>query len=88
MPTSELSDALNPYASQNRRGPSINEYAYTQNDEAISYQPIVQPPLQHVPHVSELELAVAEPPPPPAPVNRSVTADTKHDLVYLMTQGH
>jgi hypothetical protein len=75
MPTGELSDALNPYASQTRRGPSVNEYAYAQDDEPVSYQPIVHPPLQHVPHVSELELAVAEPPPPAAPFNRSVTGN-------------
>ncbi|KAF8974179.1 hypothetical protein BDZ97DRAFT_1647498 [Flammula alnicola] len=60
MPTSELSDALNPYASQARRGSAINEYSSPSHTH--SYQPIVQAPQliqqPHVPHVSELEMAI------------------------------
>jgi hypothetical protein len=56
MPTSELSDALNPYA---RHRQNVQEYSpQIQN---ILYQPVVQPVQQHVPHVSELEMAITEP---------------------------
>ena len=61
MPSSELSDALNPYASQIRQRTSA-EYPPSNND--LSFQPVVQPPQQYVPHVSELEMAFAEPPVP------------------------
>ncbi|KAF8897679.1 hypothetical protein BD779DRAFT_1432207 [Infundibulicybe gibba] len=64
MPTSELSDALNPYATQTRP-----------RTQHIDYSTPAQPPpqqiqAQHVPHRSELELAISEPPPPPPPPPR------------------
>ncbi|KZT19279.1 hypothetical protein NEOLEDRAFT_982239 [Neolentinus lepideus HHB14362 ss-1] len=63
--TSELSDALNPYAAQHRTR-NNNEYNQFLNPP----QPVVQQPRPYVPHRSELELAIAEPPsprPPPQP---------------------
>lgn len=61
MPSSELSNALNPYISQSRTRQSAPEYL-------LSYEPVAQPPpQQYIPHRSELELAVSEPPPPPPP---------------------
>ena len=60
MPSSELSDALNPYASRQRT--SVPEYSPL--NRSLSFQPVVQPPQQYVPHVSELEMAIAEPPTP------------------------
>lgn len=56
MPSSELSNALNPYANQPRPRP-----AYPVPYDTLQPQ---QPP-PYVPHRSELELAVSEPPPPP-----------------------
>ena len=68
MPSSELSDALNPHASQIRQRTSVTEYSpLTCN---LSFQPVVQPPQQYVPHVSELEMAIAEPPAPTPPSAR------------------
>lgn len=58
MTSSELSNALNPYVVQTRSRSLNNQY---QNH----LQPVVQPPQQHVPHRSELELAISEPAPPP-----------------------
>ncbi|KIJ70102.1 hypothetical protein HYDPIDRAFT_172008 [Hydnomerulius pinastri MD-312] len=57
MPTSELSDALNPHYAQSR---SRSSHASSSNQR---YPPISQPTVQqHVPHRSELESAIAEPP--------------------------
>jgi hypothetical protein len=61
MPSSELSNALNPYASQIRQRTSAE---YPPSNHNLSFQPVVQPPQQYVPHVSELEMAIAEPPVP------------------------
>ncbi|KAK0498621.1 hypothetical protein EDD18DRAFT_1158480 [Armillaria luteobubalina] len=59
MGTSELSDALNPsYAVPYRNRPPQNPYPEP-------HLPVVQAPQQHVPHRSELELAISEPQPPP-----------------------
>ncbi|KAF9247344.1 hypothetical protein BU15DRAFT_84857 [Melanogaster broomeanus] len=61
MPTSELSDALNPYYAQSR---SRSSHAASPNQrQPPSTQTAIQ---QHVPHRSELELAISEPPRPPA----------------------
>lgn len=68
MPSSELSDALNPYASQIRQRTSVAEYSPSNRN--LSFQPVVQPPQQYVPHVSELEMAIAEPPTPAPPSAR------------------
>ncbi|KDQ64637.1 hypothetical protein JAAARDRAFT_145597 [Jaapia argillacea MUCL 33604] len=60
MPTSELSDALNPYIVQPR----------SRNAGATLHQPpplAVQQPQPYIPHRSELELAISEPPPPTRP---------------------
>ncbi|KAG1752644.1 uncharacterized protein EDB91DRAFT_1293569 [Suillus paluster] len=54
MPTSELSQALNPFFAQPRPRSSNTQ---------IHFQP-VQPTQAHEPHHSELELAVSEPPRP------------------------
>ncbi|EPQ59400.1 hypothetical protein GLOTRDRAFT_136278 [Gloeophyllum trabeum ATCC 11539] len=64
--TSELSDALNPYAVQSRARSTnvVNHYA-------SPVQPVVQQPRPYVPHRSELELAITEPPSPrPPPQSR------------------
>lgn len=58
MPTSELSDALNPYASQSRQRPIQN---------FPNYSNVPQAPPNYVPHRSELERAIAERPPSPPP---------------------
>jgi len=68
MPSSELSDALNPYASHIRQRTSVAGYSPPNNN--LSFQPVVQPPQQYVPHVSELEMAIAEPPAPAQPSTR------------------
>jgi hypothetical protein len=62
MPTSELSDALNPYARHRQ-----NVHEYSPQIQHILYQPVVQPVQQHVPHVSELEMAITEPVPTQQP---------------------
>jgi hypothetical protein len=68
MPSSELSDALNPYASQTRQRTTVAEYPPSNHN--LSFQPVVQPPQQYVPHVSELQMAIAEPPAPALPSAR------------------
>jgi hypothetical protein len=55
MHTSELNNALNPYASQSR-----SRHSYQAPHEQAA-----QPAQQYTPHRSELELAISEPPPPP-----------------------
>ncbi|KAF9534788.1 hypothetical protein CPB83DRAFT_780609 [Crepidotus variabilis] len=67
MTTSELSDALNPYASSRKRQ-TVAEYS--PQVQHAAYRPVVQPPQQYVPHVSELQMAITEPPPPPPPPAR------------------
>ncbi|KAF8913783.1 hypothetical protein CPB84DRAFT_1720486 [Gymnopilus junonius] len=69
MPASELSDALNPYASQGRQRIFATEYSPPVNTFIHQPQPVVSPPQQYVPHVSELHMAIAEP--SPQPVNRT-----------------
>ncbi|KAG6903491.1 hypothetical protein C0995_005514 [Termitomyces sp. Mi166 len=55
MPSSELSNALNPYANQPRPRPSYS----------VPYEQLPPPqPQLYVPHRSELELAISEPQPP------------------------
>ncbi|PFH51403.1 hypothetical protein AMATHDRAFT_74957 [Amanita thiersii Skay4041] len=71
MPTSELSNALNPYANQERpRQPHA--------DYAAPIQQVIQPPQQYVPHRSELELAMAEP--------RPIGVNAVHELVRLISE--
>lgn len=70
MPTSELSDALNPYASQARRAPVFNEYSQI---PTYSYEPVAQtlpqPQFQQNQwHVSELQNAMVQPEPEPEPL--------------------
>ncbi|KAH7931242.1 hypothetical protein BV22DRAFT_1027471 [Leucogyrophana mollusca] len=60
MPTSELSDALNPYYAQSRSR-STNNSVFPENTQRQT-----QHSQQYAPHRSELELAVSEPPQPPA----------------------
>ncbi|KAG6854864.1 hypothetical protein C0991_012054 [Blastosporella zonata] len=58
MASSELSNALNPYANQHR----------ARTTYPVPYDhPEPPQPLPYVPHRSELELAISEPPPPPPP---------------------
>ncbi|KAI0068808.1 hypothetical protein BV25DRAFT_1874039 [Artomyces pyxidatus] len=61
MPTSELSDALNPNAAHSR------PRTYSDFQTTIS-PPVVQHQAAFVPHRSELEYAIFEPPPPPPPI--------------------
>ena len=70
MPTSELSDALNPYASQARRAPAFNEYS---QNPPYSYESVAQtlpqPQFQQNQwHVSELQNAMVQPEPEPEPL--------------------
>ncbi|KAI9448140.1 hypothetical protein H4582DRAFT_1898809 [Lactarius indigo] len=65
MPTSELTDALNPFVGQQQQQQQSysEQQTYTQPFQAA-------PPPQSssfVPHRSELEYAISEPPPPPRP---------------------
>ncbi|KAH9179811.1 hypothetical protein EDB89DRAFT_1923303 [Lactarius sanguifluus] len=65
MPTSELTDALNPFVGQQQQQQQSysEQHTYTQPFQAA-------PPPQSssfVPHRSELEYAISEPPPPPRP---------------------
>ncbi|EGN93014.1 hypothetical protein SERLA73DRAFT_190145 [Serpula lacrymans var. lacrymans S7.3] len=93
MPTSELSDALNPHVVQTRSRPSNASPLYSD-----SLQPVIQRPQQYVPHRSELELAISEPPPqaaapPSSPHNtvarsRNVNSGGVHavqELLRLLT---
>ncbi|KAG9317452.1 hypothetical protein JVU11DRAFT_1652 [Chiua virens] len=76
MPTSELSDALNPYYAQTR--------SRTTHASESQRPPAVQPaPLQQAAHRSELELAISEPPRPPAthpalPIDHSPARSNPH----------
>lgn len=63
MPTSELTDALNPFIGQQQQQQHTysEQHTYTQPFQAA-------PPPQSssfAPHRSELEFAISEPPPPP-----------------------
>ncbi|TFK28855.1 hypothetical protein FA15DRAFT_633377 [Coprinopsis marcescibilis] len=69
MSTSELTDALNPYAVQRIR-PAVTEYTSTTTTQQHAYRPLAQPPAQYVPHRSELELAIIEPQPVQTPAPR------------------
>ncbi|KAJ7781084.1 hypothetical protein B0H16DRAFT_1497024 [Mycena metata] len=73
MPSSELTDALNPHA----RPRNSNASAYP--------TPAMQPAQPHIPHRSELELAISEPPPTrsrPHPSPGAITA--VQELVSLV----
>ncbi len=61
MPTSELTDALNPFIGQQRQP------HYPSDQHAYPSQPFRIPPPQSffAPHRSELEYAISEPPQPP-----------------------
>ncbi|KIL70175.1 hypothetical protein M378DRAFT_156244 [Amanita muscaria Koide BX008] len=70
MPTSELSNALNPYITQERPRQQVTEYQTS--------LPQVAPPQHYVPHRSELELAISVPQPiPPQPAPQSLAPPTK-----------
>ncbi|KAF8631538.1 hypothetical protein AX15_002294 [Amanita polypyramis BW_CC] len=74
MPTSELSNALNPYVTQERPRQPIAEYPTPLQQVATTPQP-------YVPHRSELELAVSEPQPPaPPPPNRPSTLKPRNQF--------
>src|SRR5579863_672582 len=61
MPTSELTDALNPFIGQQRQP------HYSSDHQQYPSQSFHTPPPQSsfTPHRSELEYAISEPPPPP-----------------------
>ena len=68
MPTSELSDALNPNVVRQRNYDDVLVYqdqqAHSNLQPNFHYeQPPQQPRYEYVPHRSELELAVVEPTP-------------------------
>jgi len=69
MPTSELSDALNPNVVRQRNYDDILVYQDQQPHSNLHHpdfnheQPTQQPQYHYVPHRSELELAVVEPTP-------------------------
>ncbi|CAA7259645.1 unnamed protein product [Cyclocybe aegerita] len=87
MPTSELSDALNPYASQSRQRQSA-PVDYSPPNQTISYQTVAPPSQQYVPHVSDLELAIAEPTPaPPALPRQGVNVFAELARVVVATQN-
>ncbi|GLB33954.1 hypothetical protein LshimejAT787_0108380 [Lyophyllum shimeji] len=71
MPSSELSNALNPYVGQSRSRTSSSTYF-------TPYDTVAPTPVQpYVPHRSELELAISEPPPPPPPAIATNTVTTR-----------
>ncbi|KAH0839921.1 hypothetical protein J3R83DRAFT_873 [Lanmaoa asiatica] len=72
MPTSELSDALNPYYAQQR---SRSTHVSGNQRPLPALQPAA---LQHAPHRSELELAISAPPRPTAtpPIGHSPACST------------
>ncbi|KAF5388452.1 hypothetical protein D9615_000536 [Tricholomella constricta] len=71
MPSSELSNALNPYINQSRSRTSSSAYS-------TPYNLVAQPPAQpYIPHRSELESAISEPPPPPPPEIVTTTVVTR-----------
>jgi hypothetical protein len=61
MPTSELSNALNPYVTQDRHRQPVTEYS-------TPLQQVASIPQHYAPHRSELELAISEPQPPAPPL--------------------
>jgi hypothetical protein len=61
MPTSELTDALNPFIGQQRQ-PHYPSDQHTYPSQPFQTSP---PHSFFTPHRSELEYAVSEPPPPP-----------------------
>jgi len=70
MPTSELSNALNPNVVRQRNYDDVLVYQDRQAHSNLHHpnfdyeQPPQQPRYEYVPHRSELELAVVEPTPP------------------------
>jgi hypothetical protein len=60
MPTSELTDALNPFIGQEQEQSQSHYHQYpSQSSNALP------PQSSFAPHRSELEYAISEPPPPP-----------------------
>lgn len=78
MPTSELSDALNPNVVRQRNYDDVLVYQDQQAHSSLHHpnfhyeHPPQQPQYEYVPHRSELELAVVEP-----------TPTQRYDLVLL-----
>ncbi|KAI0268371.1 hypothetical protein BC834DRAFT_869090 [Gloeopeniophorella convolvens] len=64
--SSELSDALNPFAGQQRQARYLDQQQVYSAALPTAPVPTLAP---FVPHRSELEYAIAEPPPPPKPRN-------------------
>ncbi|KAI0053020.1 hypothetical protein FA95DRAFT_1482252 [Auriscalpium vulgare] len=84
MPTSELSNALNPFA--------VPQRPRTYPDHALlTPQPPQQqqPPLAYVPHRSELEYAISElpPPQPPPPPLPAPPRPTRLDVVQELLRA-
>ncbi|KAH9966053.1 hypothetical protein BC827DRAFT_1374365 [Russula dissimulans] len=63
MPSSELTDALNPFIGQQRQ----SHYSSDQHPYPPQYFHTIPPQSSFTPHRSELEYAISEPPPPPRP---------------------
>ena len=61
MPTSELTDALNPFIGQQRQ-PQYPPDQHPYSNQSFHTQPHQS---SFTPHRSELEYAISEPPPPP-----------------------
>lgn len=62
MPTSELTDALNPFIGQEQ---SQSHYSSDQHQYPSQSFHDLPPQSSFPPHRSELEYAISEPPPPP-----------------------
>ncbi|KAJ6628778.1 hypothetical protein B0H10DRAFT_1777225 [Mycena sp. CBHHK59/15] len=75
MPSSELSDALNPYIAQARPRHSTGS-AYS--------TPALQPAQPYIPHRSELELAISEPAPRSRPNPSPGAVNAVQELVTLV----
>ncbi|KAK7054206.1 hypothetical protein R3P38DRAFT_2855776 [Favolaschia claudopus] len=79
MPSSELSDALNPLHARQRNF-TVSTSAYP--------TPALQPaPPPYIPHRSELELAISEPPPRPRPNTSPIATTSVHELVALIASA-
>ncbi|THH15382.1 hypothetical protein EW146_g5087 [Bondarzewia mesenterica] len=78
MPTSELSDALNPHVVQTRP-----RRAYSDNITPALPSIVQQPQVSYVPHRSELEYAISEPPPPSNPAPLAIASKPRLEGAHL-----
>ena len=93
MPTSELSDALNPNVVRQRNYDNGLVYQDQQNHTDLHhpnfyYEQPQQPQYEYAPHRSELELAVVEPTPAQRYVPMLLTCLRRCDNLQAATYPH